>query len=624
MIVPHANTIANVATLLLICFGSGKPAVAWVLPEQCQSHKLSRHRRGPDYVCYERVVNKEGSAEQDNNNNAKNVDVWEHQVIRWVDGILEQKSEQSPFAIESLPVCNSYEAKKNALPYEWIVTPDDSDGATSSTEQQPGHRNVALRTTGTPLLDAESIALIRGAAQNLWECQISETPSAQRAPSSRFTLQFEDTNSECHLDDLVASDASGKLQQIVDDLLTTRVYPLVRSAFGSDDDCNEDKDNNRYELTDGSLCVYDSLVVRYNGDKVTDRFGASQPLHGDGGVVSVNIALNSHRNEGSKEADTFIGGDTFFEDLIRLADDENSNKNHGNNNDNGSILRPASTGHALAHWSTHRHAGAPTRSGTRDILVIFLTQRRVETESTKSKPSPLFNGIERSFQLKLKARELPIVHRDMALRCLDLAIQESPFDAQAHFWKGFHLIQGGPQHENDADEEQQRWQEIHRSVYHFELAKECAPFDAKISCFTGTAYRQRYMFAQKNQREPPGQGFSHARDEDDLLRAASCLERALLLHENYRTHGISSDFEDNAITARLTLGEVYMQLERYGDAISCLSSIFESSSDETEKEPSPSSEAMRQHIAMLIDHCHHQQQKDGNDEHRTEILVAGT
>jgi hypothetical protein len=331
-----------------------------------------------------RVAKEEGSAED--NNTAKNIDVWEHQVIRWVDDILKQKSQQSPFAIES-SACNSNCEEKDDVPYERIVAPGGG-GGTSATEQEqePGLRNVALRTTGTPLLDAESIALIRGAAQKLWE-RHQQSPTnhhhhnnnettAQAAPFSRFTLQFEEINSKCHLNELVVSDASGKLQQIVDDFLTTRVYPLVRSAFGSDDNNDEDKDNRYYELTDGSLCVYDSLVVRYNGDKATDRFGASQPLHGDGGVVSVNIALNSHRDEGCKEAgicdDTFTGGGTFFEDLIRLGDDDNGNNNN-NNNGNGSILRPSSTGHALAHWSTHRHAGAPTRSGTPEILVIFMT-----------------------------------------------------------------------------------------------------------------------------------------------------------------------------------------------------------------------------------------------------------
>lgn len=93
----------------------------------------------------------------------------------------------------------------------------------------------------------------------------------------------------------------------------------------------------------------------------------------------------------------------------------------------------------------------------------------------------------------------------------------------------------------------------------------------------------------------------------------------MLLHENYRNHGISSDFEDNVTTARPTLGGVYAQLESYGDAISCLSSIIENSNapSDDETEPSPSSEAMRRHIERLIAHFQQQQRDE-----KTELSLA--
>jgi hypothetical protein len=138
---------------------------------------------------------------------------------------------------------------------------------------------------------------------------------------------------------------------------------------------------------------------------------------------------------------------------------------------------------------------------------------------------------------------------------------------------------------------------------------ECAPRDAKISCYAGMAYRQRWMAAQKRQQSAPSKTTT-----EDLFSAAICLERALWLHEKYRRHGISSDFEDNATTARLTLGEVYIQLERFGDAIRCLSSIDKPNSEEAEASVS---EAMQQHISKLIAHCHEQQ------EAMPELSVAG-
>ena len=93
-------------------------------------------------------------------------------------------------------------------------------------------------------------------------------------------------NSEVHLDDLCASDPVLKVR--IDNILQQKIYPLVRSAFADDG-----------ESPVGPLCVYDSIFVRYNGDKAkaAGKIGASQPLHQDGGIYSVNIALNSHKDD---------------------------------------------------------------------------------------------------------------------------------------------------------------------------------------------------------------------------------------------------------------------------------------------------------------------------------------
>ena len=73
-----------------------------------------------------------------------------------------------------------------------------------------------------------------------------------------------------HLDDLCTGDPLLKAR--MDQLLQERVYPLVRSAFSDSDD------GEKPPL--GPLCVYDSIFVRYNGDKAraAGRMGASQPL----------------------------------------------------------------------------------------------------------------------------------------------------------------------------------------------------------------------------------------------------------------------------------------------------------------------------------------------------------
>ena len=58
----------------------------------------------------------------------------------------------------------------------------------------------------------------------------------------------------------------------------------------------------------GFLCVNDSIFVRYNGDnaKAVGHRGASQPLHQDGGIYSVNIALNSAHKDGNERG--LLGG----------------------------------------------------------------------------------------------------------------------------------------------------------------------------------------------------------------------------------------------------------------------------------------------------------------------------
>ena len=81
-------------------------------------------------------------------------------------------------------------------------------------------------------------------------------------------------NSEVHLDDLCASDPILKTR--MDTILKEKIYPLVRATIAE-----EGRGPN------GSICVYDSILVRYNGEKAkaAGRIGASQPL------VSVSFEL---------------------------------------------------------------------------------------------------------------------------------------------------------------------------------------------------------------------------------------------------------------------------------------------------------------------------------------------
>ena len=498
-------TIRPIITSSIVIFFHAKTGIAWVC-NSCAALKYPQQ--------YGRQLNYDSStllASATTEHPA--IDQWAARAIDWVDDIHRQSSTKSPFAIEIEDESSDDDTSSNACvhPFEWM------EGYTSL-ETCEETRNVALRTLGKPLLDIKAVTSIRKAAQSKWDGEQSQT--------SRFTLQFSETNSECHLDELVTADTTGALKETVDTFLTTNVYPFVRSAFGS-------------HLGEGRLCVYDSLVIRYDGDKAKGSFGASQPLHRDGGIISVNIALNSHEGDAITGESGFEGGGTFFEDLIRNPVDEKP------------IVRPSAPGHAVAHLSTVRHAGTPTTSGIREIVVFFLTLR--ETGASIGAPP-----VERAFHLKMNSKTKDMA-RPAALKCLDLAIGERPEDGEAHFLKGVEMMRNPSKQESV----EYRWQEINESVFHLQRAKELAPFDARIKCFAGMAKKTRFAFAQRTGQEE----FANNGNKD-LESAMTNLEDSIFLHDIYLKFGISSDFD--VATAILSLGEVFAQLERYQDAIQCL------------------------------------------------------
>lgn len=517
------STIASYA-LLIACLHQG---IAWVN----NHHTFINHLRPDKPKSSERITLLASTITE-----PTGIEQWAASAISWIDDIHRQSSTKSPFAIE-IGDLNPVD-KNGTILFEWV------EGNTSL-ENCEDKRKVALRTLGEPLMDAKVVSSIRRAAKSKWD----EEGSSQ---SSRFTLQYTDTNSECHLDELVLADTTGVLEHEVDNVLTRKIYPLVRSAFGD------------YLGEEGMLCVYDSLVIRYDGDKANDSFSASQPLHRDGGMISINIALNSHEFDNITGDSGFEGGGTFFEDLITKEEDENP------------IVRPSGPGHAVAHKSTVRHAGTPTTSGVREILVFFLTLREADS-------SPRAPPVERAFHLKMNAK-MADIPRSAKLKCFELAIQENPEDAEAHFLRGIELMRNS--------NEQDRWQEINQSVFHLNKAANLAPFDARIKCFAGIARKTRLVFAQRAGNE------ELALDEvKELETVANSLENSIALHDSYQSFGISSDFE--VATALLSFGEVLAKLKRYQEAIESVSHLVGKASfpHEDAKE-----DAMKQSQA-LINYC---------------------
>ena len=205
-------------------------------------------------------------------------------------------------------------------------------------------RPLAIRSTEA-LLSADQRWGILQAADCHWKDRIAlgETTS-----SSRFTIQ-RPGNYEVHTADL------GLCDSMINPLLQQRIYPWLREAFSFH--------------SKASLCVYDSLVIRYNSTEAKshhqdDRTGASQPLHRDLGIFSVNIQLS--------DPDLFDGGGTFFEHQLLLADKLTLNQQTTAEVLVPHPLRPCQAGGALAHRSSERHAGAVTTDGVREILVFFI------------------------------------------------------------------------------------------------------------------------------------------------------------------------------------------------------------------------------------------------------------
>jgi len=219
-----------------------------------------------------------------------------------VDALIDKRiREQHKDSVQSSPFATDQEVALQSPPFHWIRASDYP---------------LAIQSESS-ILSASEVGTIRQEASNHWQSTTS---------SSRFTLQ-RPGNSEVHVADLK------KAQAILNRSLVEIIYPMIHQAYGLQ-----------------GLCVYDALVIRYNATKVAlnNSTGASQPLHRDLGLISVNIRLN----------DEFEGGGTFFENQMRES--------------SCLPLKPAHVGHCLMHKSSERHAGSATTQGVRDVLIVFV------------------------------------------------------------------------------------------------------------------------------------------------------------------------------------------------------------------------------------------------------------
>lgn len=371
-------------------------------------------------------------------------------LLRRVDELLgETLAKLAPSILESIDEQHESDVKwaeSSSLPFE-------SEGLTSdiieydlvsAKESTPSAQQIAIRTKeSSPLLSRDEIQRLKTSAESYWNRPVELDGSS----TSRFTYQRKG-NSEAHLSDIVKYSQTQQPQtkhvtNLVDELLLKRVYPWVREAFLSKEE--------GVDARSLQLYVYDALFIRYNATEANlddtlskavynkqRRKGAGQPLHRDLGYVSVNIMLNDQSD--------FEGGGTFFENQILSC--WNGDKLDESDDTGLKPLKPLGAGHALAHDSSDRHAGAATFEGVRDILVIFIAaahKRDSQDTSNSLRTAPRW---ECAARLKSTSRTYcsnSNANNTDQLKCRilhqRLAIEQVPSDGEAWQYLGMALME---------------------------------------------------------------------------------------------------------------------------------------------------------------------------------------
>ena len=255
------------------------------------------------------------------------------------------------------------------------------------------------------------------------------------------------------------------------------------------------------------------------------------------GVAAFACLLNPHSSDDS------VSGGTFLEALT-VGDGEHTQ-------------RPIAPGHAIVHKTTQRHAGAPTTSGVRDILVIFLTARRpldVENDANTW-------NVERAMRLQSIAKEELKLAREKLLPSLQLARENDPVNSEVLYWLGVHLIQGDMNDPSDA-----RWEEICRGVELLQASALLNPADARAHYHLGMGISTRHKYAMRTKRAhllpPPKEA------AESLVEA---FETAIELERKCENAGCQNEI--NCAAAFLALGDFMARLKSFDKAIPYLNQV---------------------------------------------------
>jgi hypothetical protein len=448
-------------------------------------------------------------------------------------------------------------AKASSLPFESDGSARSRYGSWDPTEYEsihihPGKLALATRTKlSNPLLTGDEIEYLRGASESYWSRIEGDYETCEK---SRFTYQRKG-NREAHLSDVIQycqrSDTTKyDVAPLVNKLLLNRIYPWIRASYLSREEIGNELE----------LFVYDSLFIRYNttaakanndagngsGENL-GSVGAGQPLHRDLGYVSVNIMLNEE----------FEGGGTFFENqllpLVLLGGHDNEMQ----------PLKPLGPGHAIAHYSNSRHAGAATCMGVRDILVIFLaaTEKRSQfTDANRTWNAPCW---ERNARLKAAARTYCSefsIEDQMICRVLHhrLAIDQVLDDGEAWHYLGMALLD---YHDHLHGSSVSTNMELKLAVSCLNEATKHTPCDGRLYNNLGIAL-ERLM---------------HCYESNSLImknlheKGATAYQKSILIHSTCER--MRCDIQAEYISTCLNFGLYLSKLDQFGLAIDILSRI---------------------------------------------------
>jgi len=499
-------------------------------------------------------------------------DILNNVNIQHEQDVAYAKSSSLPFENDNISMSGG-DDYKHMIEYETIPP--------NNNEEPP----IAIQTPQS-ILNKDEIKLLTNACETYWNRNKEETQSSK----SRFTYQRKG-NSEAHLSDVVQYHASqqqhgldtsdsqscSSVEHLVNDLLLNRVYPWVRTAYLSNE---EDISVDELELY-----VYDSLFIRYNATEASlidegsqesresveadqeSRVGAGQPLHRDLGYVSINIILNSQ--------DDFEGGGTFFEDQL-LPIIRSSSSDDQLYEAEVRPLKPKDVGHAIAHYSSNRHAGAATLKGVRDILVMFIAAATLNKQSTTQPSSSSIPSTDNDFRIQyppqweLNARIKSAARSYCTTHCSNniedqvicrilhhrLAIDQVE-DGEAWHYLGMALLDyhNHQQVESSSNEATNIEGTLELAISCLNVASEYTPCDGRIYNNLGIALERQ----QSSMRE------------DLHSKIVSAYEKSIMIHSKCESVGcdVGADYE----SACLNYGLYLSKLDLFDDAIDVLSRI---------------------------------------------------